>query len=141
NPRAVLAARALARITVADDAQAEYFVSKARDIIERENLDAAGRIPQELAPVYFALGEVRRLRAERIHFSPMPPNFGAALEQRCQLLLDAQGAYSDSMRAYDAHWSAIAGYRVGELYQKLHQELMQVPPLKAADTERRRQLF
>jgi hypothetical protein len=138
---AVLAARALSRLALADDVQAEYFVSKARDIIERESLDAAGRLPQELAPVYFALGEVRRLRAERIHFLPVPENFAGALEQRCQLLLDAQSAYSDAMRAYDAHWSAMAGFRVGELYQKLHEELMQVPAPKAADTDRRRQLF
>jgi tetratricopeptide (TPR) repeat protein len=138
---AVLAARALSRLALGDDVQAEYFVSKARDIIERENLDAAGRLPQELAPVYFALGEVRRMRAERIHFVPVPENFGAALEQRCQLLLDAQSAYSDAMRAYDAHWSAMAGFRVGELYQRLHEELMQVPAPKAADSERRRQLF
>ncbi|HEY2736244.1 MAG TPA: hypothetical protein VGI70_19735 [Polyangiales bacterium] len=138
---AVLAARALARISAGDDAQAEYFVSKARDIIERENLDAAGRVPQELAPVYFALGEVRRMRAERIHFVPVPENFGDALERRCQLILDAQGAYSDAMRAYDAHWSAMAGFRVGELYQKLHDELMQVPAPKSANSESRRQLF
>ncbi len=138
---AVLAARALSRLAAGDDAQAELAISKARDIIERENLDAAGRVPAELAPVYFALGELRRMRAERIHFVPVPSSFGAALEQRCQLLLDAQSAYSDAMRAYDAHWSAMAGYRVGELYQKLHEEMMQVPPPKAADSERRRQLF
>lgn len=138
---AVLAARALSRLAAGDDTQAELSISKARDIIEGENLDAAGRVPPELAPVYFALGELRRTRAERIHFVPVPANFGAALEQRCQLLLDAQSAYSDAMRAYDSHWSAMAGYRVGELYQKLHEEMMRVPPPKAADTERRRQLF
>jgi len=138
---AVLAARALSRLAAGDDAQAETAISKARDIIERGSLDAAGRVPPELAPVYYALGELRRMRAERIHFVPVPQNFGAALEQRCQLLLDAQSAYSDAMRAYDSHWSAMAGYRVGELYQKLHEEMMQVPPPKAADTERRRQLF
>jgi tetratricopeptide (TPR) repeat protein len=138
---AVLAARALSRLAAADDVQAESFISKARDIIERESLDAAGRVPAELAPVYFALGELRRIRAERIHFTPLPPNFAGALEQRCQLLLDAQSAYSDAMRAYDAHWSAMAGFRVGELYQKLHEELMQVPAPKAADSDRRRQLF
>jgi len=138
---AVLAARALSRLALGDDAQAELAISKARDIIERESLDAAGRVPAELAPVYFALGELRRMRAERIHFVPVPENFGVALEQRCQLLLDAQGAYSDAMRAYDSHWSAMAGYRVGELYQKLHEEMMQVPPPKSADTEARRQLF
>jgi tetratricopeptide (TPR) repeat protein len=138
---AVLSARALSRLAANDDTQAELAIGKARDIIERENLDGAGRVPAELAPVYFALGELRRIRAERIHFVPVPANFGAALEQRCQLLLDAQSAYSDAMRAYDSHWSAMAGYRVGELYQKLHEELMQVPAPKAADTERRRQLF
>jgi len=138
---AVLAARALSRLAAGDDASAEIAISKARDIIERESLDAAGRVPAELAPVYFALGELRRIRAERIHFVPAPENFGAVLEQRCQLLLDAQSAYSDAMRAYDSHWSAMAGYRVGELYQKLHEEMMQVPPPKSADTERRRQLF
>jgi len=138
---AVLSARALARLSTGDDAQAELAIGKARDIIEREGLDAAGRVPPELAPIYFALGELRRMRAERIHFLPVPENFGAALEQRCQLLLDAQSAYSDAMRAYDSHWSAMAGFRVGELYQKLHEEMMQVPPPKAADSERRRQLF
>jgi tetratricopeptide (TPR) repeat protein len=138
---AVLAARALSRLAAGDDAQAELAISKARDIIEAENLDAAGRVPAELAPVYFALGELRRTRAERIHFVPVPEHFGAALEQRCQLLLDAQSAYSDAMRAYDSHWSAMAGFRVGELYQKLHDELMQVPAPKAADTQRRQQLF
>jgi tetratricopeptide (TPR) repeat protein len=138
---AVLSAQALARLAVNDDTQAELAIGKARDIIERENLDGAGRVPAELAPVYFGLGELRRIRAERIHFVPVPVNFGAALEQRCQLLLDAQSAYSDAMRAYDSHWSAMAGYRVGELYQKLHDELVQVPAPKAADTERRRQLF
>ena len=138
---AVLAARALSSLAVGDDARADVFISKARDIIERESLDAAGRVPAELAPVYFALGELRQLRASRIHFVPVPENFAAALEQRCQLLLDAQSAYSDAMRAYDSHWSAMAGFRVGELYQRLHEELMQVPAPKAADTERRRQLF
>jgi tetratricopeptide (TPR) repeat protein len=138
---AVLAARALSRIAADDDAQAEIAISKARDIIEAENLDAAGRVPAELAPVYFALGELRRVRAERIHFVPVPTNFGAVLEQRCQLLLDAQSAYSDAMRAYDSHWSAMAGYRVGELYQKLHEEMMQVPPPKSADTQSKRELF
>ena len=125
---AVLSARALSRLATGDDFQAESAISKARDIIEAENLDAAGRVPAELAPVYFALGELRRMRAERIHFVPVPADFGAVLEQRCQLLLDAQGAYSDAMRAYDSHWSAMAGYRVGQLYQQLHRDVMAIPP-------------
>jgi hypothetical protein len=91
--------------------------------------------------VSFALGEVRRRKSEKITFDPMPPNFTDVLEQRCQGLLDAQSAYADAMRAYDAHWSAMAGYRVGQLYQQLHRDLMRVPPPVKADTLKKKQLF
>jgi len=138
---AVMSARALSLLERNEDQQATYFIEKARDIIETRQLDAAGRVPRDLAQLYYALGELRRRKAERVVFEPMPPNFGAVLEERCQYLLDAQSAYSDSMRAYDAHWSAMSGYRTAELYQKLHQDLMAVQPPPSADTERKRQLF
>src|SRR6185436_3946729 len=114
---------------------------KGRDVVERDRLDAAGALPRDLAALYFALGELRRIRGERIGFDPVPPKFAEVLEQRCQLLLDAQSAYSDSMRAYDAHWSAMAGFRTAELYEHLHQDLLAVQPPPSADTERKRQLF
>jgi tetratricopeptide (TPR) repeat protein len=117
-----------------------YFIEKGRDIIDTERLDSAGAVPRDLAQIYFALGELRRIRGERIRLSPPPAAFAQVLEQRCQLLLDAQSAYSDAMRAYDAHWSAMAGYRVGALYQSLHDELMRIPP-PAADTAAKAQLF
>lgn len=137
----VYAAKALALVALEDPDGAIYFVEKGRNVVDAYELDRAGALPRDLAPLYFALGEVRRLRAERIGFVPPPPGFAALLEERCQLLLDAQSAYSDAMRAYDAHWSAVAGYRVGELYQSLHRDLMAVPPPASADTEARRQLF
>jgi len=138
---AVFSARALSLLEQGEDQQASYFIEKGRDIIDAKQLDAAGRVPRDLAQLYYALGEYRRVRAERVVFQPMPPNFGAVLEERCQLLLDAQSAYSDSMRAYDAHWSAMAGFRIAELYQKLHRDLLAVQPPPSADTERKRQLF
>jgi hypothetical protein len=137
----VFSARALSLLERGEDRQASYFIEKGRDIIDTKQLDAAGRVPRDLAQLYYALGEYRRVRAERVVFQPMPPNFGAVLEERCQLLLDAQSAYSDSMRAYDAHWSAMAGFRIAELYQKLHRDLLAVQPPPSADTERKRQLF
>jgi hypothetical protein len=137
----VLSAKALALLDRKEDQQAVYFIEKARDVVESKQLDAAGRVPRDLAQLYYALGESRRIKAERISFDPMPPNFGAVLEARCQLLLDAQSAYSDSMRAYDAHWSAMSGFRTAELYQNLHQDLLAVKPPANADTERKRQLF
>jgi tetratricopeptide (TPR) repeat protein len=138
---AVYSARALALVESGEDKQAQYFVEKARDIVDARQFDAAGRLPRDLAQLYYALGETRRVQAERVLFEPMPPNFGVVLEQRCQLLLDAQSAYSDTMRAYDAHWSAMAGFRVVELYENLHRDLMVVKPPPSADTERKRQLF
>jgi hypothetical protein len=138
---AVFSARALSLLERGEDQQASYFIEKGRDIIDAKQLDAAGRVARDLAQLYYALGEYRRARAERVVFQPMPPNFGAVLEERCQLLLDAQSAYSDSMRAYDAHWSAMAGFRIVELYQKLHRDLLAVQPPPNADTERKRQLF
>jgi tetratricopeptide (TPR) repeat protein len=120
---------------------AQYFIEKGRDVVDGERLDSAGAVPRDLAQLYFALGELRRIRGERIHLPASSATFAQVLEERCQLLLDAQSAYSDAMRAYDAHWSAMAGYRVGELYRKLHEELMAVPKPPAASDQPKAELF
>jgi len=116
-------------------------VSVARDIIEKERFGEAGKPPLELAVVWFALGEVRRKKSEQIGFVPMPPNFAETLEKRCQGLLDAQRAYTDTMRSLDARWTAMAGYRLGQLYQDLYRDVMRIPPPPQADTLRKKQLF
>ncbi|MEO8184294.1 MAG: tetratricopeptide repeat protein [Deltaproteobacteria bacterium] len=134
------AARGLDLLAAARQSEAEYFIAKGMEVVDRLELDRAGRLPRDLAPLYFALGEARRRRAEEARLSPDVKQFSARLERRCELLLEAQSAYSDSMRAYDAHWSTMAGYRVGELYERLHEELMQIP-LPRTGTERERQLF
>jgi tetratricopeptide (TPR) repeat protein len=136
-----LSGKALSLVFSDQPDAAEYFIAKGRDIVEAERLDAAGAFPRDLAELYFALGELRRIRGERIHLESAPQNFARVLEQRCQLLLDAQSAYSDAMRAYDAHWSAMAGYRVGELYEKLHGEIMRIAPPGGAAGPAKAQLF
>jgi len=122
-----------------DDALRE--VSMARDIIERERFGEAGKPPMELAVVWFALGEVRRKKSEQFTFEPVPPNFSEILERRCQGLLDAQRAYTDAMRSLDARWTAMAGYRLGQLYQDLYRDVMRIPPPVKADNLRKKQLF
>jgi tetratricopeptide (TPR) repeat protein len=134
------AARALGAVAERNTAEAEYFVAKGLVVVDQLQLDRAGRIPRDLAVLYFALGEARRLRAEAATLSGDVREFSARLEQRCQRLLEAQSAYSDTMRAYDAHWSTMAGYRVGELYAQLHVELMQIP-MPRTGTQREQQLF
>ncbi len=133
--------KALGLIADGDLDTATYYIEKGRTIIEDHRMDEAGRIPRDLAQLYYALGEVRRIKAGRIKFNPVPPHFAAVLEKRCQLLLDAQSAYSDAMRAYDAHWSAMAGYRVGQLYESLHTDLMAIPAPSAADSSPKEKLF
>ncbi|MET0595591.1 MAG: hypothetical protein ABW133_23030 [Polyangiaceae bacterium] len=134
-------AKALAIVESGDPDSAERFISKARDIIELLRLGEGGKVPVQVAQVFFALGEVRKVRSEAITFVPLPANFPDALERRCQGLLDAQSAYSDAMRSYDPHWAAMGGYRVGELYQKLHRDVLAVPAPKAATTTEKKRLF
>ncbi len=137
----IYGASALGRLEQDDEKGAESFIEKGRELIDERRLDAAGKVSYQLAPLYFALGELRRRRAERIVFVPTPSNFAEVLEQRCQLLLDAQSAYSDTWRAHDAHWSAMAGFRVGELYERLHQDVMHIEPPTSAENVEKRQLF
>jgi tetratricopeptide (TPR) repeat protein len=122
-----------------EDASAVIF--KARDAIEDHKLGQAGAPPVELAQVAFTLGEIRRIKSEKILFVPFPANFGVVLEQRCTELLDAQSAYEDAMRSLDAHWSAMAGFRVGQLYQQLHRDVMQIPLPGGSSTLRQKQLW
>lgn len=134
---------ALSLALVSQDRVEEAFeiVVAARNEIEDRHLGEAGVPPLELAQVSFSLGEIRRKKSERIGFVPFPPDFGAKLEERCQGLLDAQSAYTDAMRSLDAHWSAMAGYRVGQLYQDLHRDVMKVPVPPSAKSVRQKQLW
>jgi tetratricopeptide (TPR) repeat protein len=134
-------ARALGLVEQGLVDEASRDVMKARDLIEEHRIGEAGKLPIELAPVSFALGEVRKSKSEQIKLAPVPPNFSDVLERRCQGLLDAQNAYTDAMRALDAHWSAMAGYRIGKLYEQLHRDVMEIPPPAAATSLRKKQLF
>ncbi len=127
------AARALALVERGQEPQATYHAARGMAVVDRYALDRAGRIPRDLAVLFYALGETRRLRAEAAHLAPEPSRFAAHLERRCELLLAAQSAYSDAMRAYDSHWSTLAGFRVGQLYESLHREVMQIPPPRPVD--------
>jgi hypothetical protein len=98
-------------------------------------------LPVAVAQLRFALGELRRTRSERISFEPLPPDFVEKLEDRCVGLLEAQAAYAMAVRSIDPHWAAMSGYRVGEMYRKLHRDLMQIPPPATSRTEKQKQMF
>jgi tetratricopeptide (TPR) repeat protein len=131
-------------LSLAEMGQAEAatrHVEKARDLMEKHHIGESGRIPHEVALVYYALGEVRRIPSEKIKFDPTPDNFGDAFERRAQGLLDAQAAYTEVMRTTDATWATMAGFRVGQLYSELHRDVMQAKFPAVGKTDRDRQLF
>jgi hypothetical protein len=137
----LLAARAFFQVQAGNLDSAQRLISRGRALVDAHSLDRVTVPPLDVAALFLALGEVRRLRAEKIGFDPIPENFAVVLEERCQLILDAQSAYSETMRSLDAHYSSMAGVKVGRLYQDLHSDLTSMPAPKAADTKERQQLF
>ena len=135
-----LGAMALALVEQDQIDRARIFVAKAQELIDLNGFGRSGAPPVQLAQVAFAEGELRRHESEKILLTPVPPNFGEVLEARCQGLLDAQAAYTEAMRSRDAHWSAMSGFRVGQLYQQLHREAMDIPPPKNVSLKQQ-QLF
>ncbi len=133
-------AKALALVERGQLDASRRAIGKAQLLIDRNGIGRAGSPPVQLAQVSFAQGELLRLESEKIKLTPVPPNFGAVLEARCQGLLDSQAAFVEAMRSRDAHWSAMSGYRVGQLYQQLHVEAMAIPAPKGVSLEKQ-QLF
>ena len=136
-----LGARGLGRIELGDDAAASRDVYDALDLADLLHYGERDVLPVAVAQARFALGELRRIRSERIRFVPMPADFVDELEARCAGLLQAQAAYAQAVRSVDPHWAAMAGYRVGEMYRQLHRELTAIPPPPTAGTEHQRQAF
>lgn len=137
---ALLAARAWGGLVAGEESVARAEIAAGRSVLEKWDAEQWGILPLDAAPLFLAEGEWKRRRAEALTFDPIPDDFAAVLEERCQWILDAQAAYSTAMRSQNAHYSAMAGVRVGELYLSLHEDLMKMPPPAAAQTEANKQL-
>ena len=135
-----LGARGLSKIEAGDDTGAMHDVQNWLDLVDDLKYGMQGRLPVAAAQLRFALGEVRRVRSEKISFVPVGDDFLLKINARCAGLLEAQSAYADAIRSVDPHWAAMSGYRVGEMYRALHKDLMSIPPVNAK-TDKDRQLF
>lgn len=61
----------------------------------------------------------------------------ADLEFKAQQLLNAQGHYLRCIRLGHAEWATASGYRIGELYQKLYDQMIAAPMPQDLDDEQR----
>jgi tetratricopeptide (TPR) repeat protein len=139
-------ARGLANVELATTAEEEdramREIGKGLDLIEANHLDAAGRVAPAVAQVWFALGEVRRKRSERVTFDNVQStSFIARLDARCDLLIAAQSSYTDAIRSEDPRWSAMAGVRVGEMYRRIHRDVLAVPNQKVKTKSQEQLVF
>jgi hypothetical protein len=136
-----LGARGLAQIELGADMRASTDVHDGLDLADQLHYGERDVLPVAVAQLRFALGELRRVRSERIVLDPPPPDFLAKLDERCAGLLEAQAAYAMAVRSVDSHWAAMAGYRVGEMYRALHRDLMRIPPPATSRSDRQKQMF
>jgi tetratricopeptide (TPR) repeat protein len=137
-------ARTLSLIEVPepDLIKADHTIIQGVDLAEQIHFGGGGTLPVALAQLRFALGEVRRVKEEQIHLDNVPLNdFIDRFNQRAQGAFDAQYAYAEAVHSEDPHWAVMASERVGEMYAKVHHDLMTVPPPAEFKTERDKQVF
>ncbi len=135
-----LGARGLSKIEAGDDVGASTDVQNGLDLVEGLKYGMTGRLPSPAAQLRFALGEIRRVRSERISFLPVTDDFLVKINARASGLMAAQSAYADAIRSVDMHWAAMSGYRIGEMYRALHKDLM-IIPAQNAKGDKDKQLF
>jgi hypothetical protein len=91
----------------------------------RERLD-----PYPAAQAEYYLGEVYRAAFLARRVDPSAAGEAALaddLERKAQALLQAQAHYLRAIRTGQPDWAVAAGYRIGELYDAFHAELVAAP--------------
>ena len=136
-----LGARGLSRVEQGDAQGAAPDVLDALDLADKHHYGPKDVLPVAVAQAQFALGEIRRIRSERIVIDPPPVDFLEKLEERAGGLLDAQTAYSMTLGSADPHWAAMAGLRVASMYRALHHDVLAIPPPANMKTIREKQAF
>ncbi len=83
--------------------------------------------PALLAQAEFWVAEIYRSYFEEVPFDPgtmVEKGIEDALETKAQFLLSAQGHYLRAIRRGDGEWATASGYRIGELYEALHGQIV-----------------
>ncbi len=76
----------------------------------------------------FKQGEIIAVRMREVALPSDETILEPALENKCQLLLDAQREYTQAIKVGHPHWAAAAAYRIGHLYRDLWDDMTNAPP-------------
>lgn len=97
-----------------------------------------------LSVANFVVAETIRKRAARIVIPEADMEAQrAVLERRARLILDAQREYFATIRKSDAKWASAAGYRIGQMYDRFWEAIMDapVPPPETAKSDAERKIY
>ncbi len=121
----------------AEPAAAELVLSQALRLFV--SLGQAGRLEDRgLAfRAAYELGEISRAEFAALPLALDEPALVAQLERKCELLLTAQSRYLRAIRFGDAHTAAVAGLRLGSLYETLYDQIVTLQPPADFDAEAR----
>jgi len=131
------------RIEALVDSGIGYFMKNDRGTAELRFSDAVklhksaeknARLDNDyhFAQALFYLGEVERLEYQDYKLT-LPENgniedhISKQLEEKCQRLLRAQYAFLKVIRTGHVGWASAAGYKVGTLYEELHDQMVNLP--------------
>ena len=126
------------RVQGGSRADGEILLRTALDLYENDRDEPVD--PALPAQAEFWLGEAFRgaFREQKLDPAAMDEKgLEGALERKAQFLLSAQGHYLRSIRRGDGEWATAAGYRIGEIYEEFHDQLLQAPlPRGLTDDQR-----
>jgi tetratricopeptide (TPR) repeat protein len=122
--------------------QADKVLAEANEVYEQ----AMARETERFSTYYF-VGMARFYRAAIIHrkFREVSIQLPEAqmtkdFEQKLALLVEAQEAYNDTVKAKHVFWVSAAGYQLGSLFEEFYDALMYAPVPDWLD-EKQRQIY
>ena len=127
------------RVEAGARADGEKLLRSALALYEKD--DAVD--PALPAQAEFWLGEVYRADFKQVKLDPSvmdEKRLAETLESKAEFLLSAQGHYLRAIRKGDGEWATASGFRIGDLYEQFHDELV-AAPLPRGLTEEQRGLY
>jgi hypothetical protein len=117
------------RIEAGERAEGQDLLRQSLEIFDRE---AAAEPVDPALPgqAEYWLGEAYAREFRELKLDPsamMEEALAEALERKAALLLSAQGHFLRSVRSGEGDWAVAAGYRIGEMYEQLHDQLVKAP--------------